>query len=197
MITHTTTQLLAELRSSSGETAWVDFDARYRPVLQRFATQLGFASSDADELAQQTLTEFCRAFREGLYDPARGRLRSWLIGIARNVGHAMRRNRGAARVGGNSVLDTLPDEAALTHIWDEQREKEVFDQAMRTLRASSRMDQVTIQAFELYAIRGIDVDEVAKRCDMSVDTVYVIKNRLTKRLREIVAELTAAYEEGE
>ena len=59
------------------------------------------------------------------------------------------------------------------------------------------MGETGVQAFELYAIGAMAVDEVEKRCDMSIDTVYVIKNRLTKRLREIVAELTAAYDEGE
>jgi RNA polymerase sigma-70 factor, ECF subfamily len=197
LITHTTTQLLADLESAPNEDVWTAFDGRYRPVLIRFAAQLGFSAADADELAQQTLTEFCRAFRDGLYQRQRGRLRNWLIGIARNVGLGMRRRRGAVRVGGNSVLDNIADESELTRLWEEQRQQAIFDQAMVLLRESTRTDETTLRAFDLYAIRGLPVEEVAKRCDVSVDTVYVIKNRLTKRLREIVGQLTTAYDEGE
>ena len=197
LITLTTTQLIADLLNPSNSTAWVDFDARYRPVLVRFAQRLGFAADDADELAQQTIAEFCRAFRDGLYQRDRGRLRSWLIGIARNTALSMRRHRGAVRVGGNSVLENMADDAELTRIWDEEREQAIFAEAMSRLRESTRRDEKTLQAFELYAIRGFPVEEVATRCGLNVDTVYVVKNRLTKRLREIVGELTAAFDEGE
>lgn len=197
MITCTTTQLLADLKDPSNAAVWTDFDGRYRPLLQRLAQQLGFSADDADELAQQTLSEFSRAFRDGLYQRERGRLRSWLIGIARNVALTMRRHRGAVRVGGNSLLDNLADVAELTRVWEQERQQAIFDQAMLLLRDSTRTDDVTIRAFELYAVRGLPVEEVAKRCDVSIDTVYVIKNRLTKRLREIVNQLTTAYDEGE
>lgn len=197
MITHTTTQLIIDLLNPSNAEAWNDFDARYRPLLWRLGRQLGFAADDADELAQQTLAEFCRALRDGLYQRERGRLRGWLIGIARNVAAGMRRRRGAVRVGGNSALENIADTPELTRIWEHEREQVIFAQAMSLLRESTRTDEATIRAFELYAIRGLTVQEVAQRCDLSIDAVYVIKNRLTKRLREIVHQLTTAYDEGE
>lgn len=197
MITHTTTQLIADLQNPSNAAAWCDFDGRYRPVLQRFALRLGFSANDADELAQQAISEFCRAFRDGLYQRERGRLRAWLIGIARNVAFSMRRNRGAVRIGGNSVLEDMADEPGLTRIWEQEREQAISAQAMALLRESTRTDDATIRAFELYAIRGLPVEEVAQGCGLSIDSVYTIKNRLTKRLREIVCQLTTAYDEGE
>lgn len=197
LTTTTTTQLIADLHDPSNAAAWTDFDARYRPVLQRLALKLGFAGDDADELAQQTLAEFCRAFRDGLYQRERGRLRAWLLGIARNIALGMRRRRPAARVGGNSALDELPADSELTRIWEEEREREIFAQAMRRLREATRLDDNTIRAFELYAIQGLPVADVAEQCGLTVDMVYVVKNRLTKRLRELVQELTSAFDEGE
>lgn len=193
----TTTRLLADLQDPSNAIAWVDFDSRYRPVLKGFARKLGFDDDDADEMAQQALTEFCRAYREGRYQRERGRLRAWLIGIARNTALSMRRQRGAVRVGGNTALENLPDDLEISGIWDREREQAIYEQAMAALRESTRTDAKTLLVFELYAIQGKPVDDVASQCNVTVDMVYVIKNRLTKRLREMVAELTTAYDDGE
>ncbi len=197
MLTTTTTQLLSDLQDTANSSAWSELDSRYRPLLVRLAGRLGLAGDDADELAQQTLTEFCRAYREGLYQRERGRLRAWLIGIARNTALSMRRRRGAVRVGGNSALENLPDELEISGIWDREREQAIYEQAMAALRESTRTDAKTLLVFELYAIQGKPVDDVAAQCNVTVDMVYVIKNRLTKRLRELVAALTAAYDDGE
>ncbi|MFO0874665.1 MAG: hypothetical protein U0575_11945 [Phycisphaerales bacterium] len=40
-------------------------------------------------------------------------------------------------------------------------------------------------------------DKAARECGMSVDEVYTAKARVTRRLREIVDNLTAAWREDE
>lgn len=212
MHTRTTTRLIEDLRDPANAEAWSRFDGRYRPVLISFARKLGFGEDDAVELAQQTLAEFARAYRDGRYQREQGRLSSWLIGIARNVGSGMRRKRRAgvrdagagavgAVVGGDTVIGgvaaDLPDEQQMTRIWAKEREQAILAEAMGILWDSTRTDANTIRAFELFALRGVPAEEVAAQCEIAVDSVYVIKNRLTKRLREIVRDLTAAYDEGD
>ena len=84
MHTTTTTQLLEALFGPGEEAVWREFDARYRPIIFAFARELGVAAEDAADVAQQTLTEFLRDYRAGKYDRRRGRLRAWIIGIARH-----------------------------------------------------------------------------------------------------------------
>jgi RNA polymerase sigma-70 factor (ECF subfamily) len=198
--TRTTTRLLDDLRDGSNAPAWEAFDARYRPILTAFAHRLGFAGEDAAELAQQTLAEFARAYALGRYQRGQGRLSSWLIGIASNVGAGLRR-RAARRREANTADELLEDawanERRLQEAWDRERERAIIGEAMATLRASSRVQEGTLLAFELFAIRGVPAIEVAAQCGVSVDAVYVIKNRLTGRLREIIGELTLAYDEGD
>jgi len=44
-------------------------------------------------------------------------------------------------------------------------------------------------------LRGVPVGDVAERCGMTTDQVYVAKSRITKKLRRAVEELTSAFEE--
>lgn len=201
MQTRTSTQLVEQLRDPGNAQAWGGFDQRYRPILEGFGRALGLTPDEAAELAQQTLVEFAAAYRAGKYDRGRGRLSSWLIGIARNLACDMHRRRGARRAAGELALlevpAELPDDAHLTRVWAKQRESAILAEAMAILRDSQRLEAHTMRAFELFVVRGVPAQAVAAECGISVDSVYVIKNRLTARLREIVRDLTAALDEGE
>jgi DNA-directed RNA polymerase specialized sigma24 family protein len=45
------------------------------------------------------------------------------------------------------------------------------------------------------ALRGVEAHEAAEQCGLSVDQVYLAKHRCTKKLREIVEAMTAAWDE--
>lgn len=197
--TRTTTRLIEQLRDPANAVAWTSFDQRYRPVLIRFARSLGFGPEAAAEVAQQALVEFVFAYRAGRYSRERGRLSSWLLGIVRNVAARASRSRRAAAgdVALTEVAAPLPEEARLTQIWEREREAALLIEALARLRQSTRAKEHTLRAFELAALRGVPAAEVAAQCGIDVDTVYVIKNRFTKRLREIMRELTDAFERGD
>lgn len=200
-VSRTTTRLIEDLQDPANADAWAGFDARYRPVLVGFVRALGFGFDDAAEIAQQAMAEFSLAYRAGRYERGRGRLSSWLIGIARNLASDQRRRCGARRAGGDSALMELPacssDEAHLTRVWAKEREAAILAEAVTMLRNSPRLEEHTMRAFELFVVRGMPAAAVAAECGIDIDSVYVIKNRLLKRLREIVGELTAAYDDGE
>jgi RNA polymerase sigma factor (sigma-70 family) len=200
--TRTTTKMVEDLQDASNREAWGRFDARYRPVIIGFARHLGLPPDDAAELAQRTMAEFAQAYLDGRYERSKGRLSSWLIGIARNIASVMRRPRGTGvRVGGDTLaaesLATVPHSEELHQLWNRERQQAILSEAMHLLRSNSKSDPTTLRAFELAAVRGVPAEAVATQCGIEVETVYVIKNRLTKRLREIVRDLTAAYDDGE
>jgi RNA polymerase sigma factor (sigma-70 family) len=196
--THTTTKLLDALNrlTVSSEPAWQHIDARYRPVIRGLARRLGLGDSDCEEVAQQTLSEFVRVYREGRYDRSKGRLSSWLLSIAHHTALKAFRSRGKdSSGGGSSVLPEVTDEPTLRSIWDDERDREVLARAMSILRDESALDDRTLQAFELVALRGVPAPEAAAQCSMTVEQVYVAKSRVTGKLRKLVEELTAAFEE--
>jgi RNA polymerase sigma factor (sigma-70 family) len=200
MTTQTTTRLIDDLRDPANPPAWDEFDRRYRPVITGLGRALALNGDEAEELAQRTLGEFAVALREGRYQRERGRLSSWLLGIGRNIALDIRRRRERHRgAGADSMIAGMPAELSdtehLTHVWQRERERAILSRAMDMLRESTRTEERTLRAFELFALRGVSAPEVARECAMGVDAVYVIKNRLTARLRELVREITLAYDE--
>jgi RNA polymerase sigma-70 factor (ECF subfamily) len=199
--TRTTTQLLDALRDQSNQPVWSQtwaaIDARYRPVIAALARRLGASDADADEVAQQTLSEFVKGYAQDHYDRKKGRLSSWILGIAHHTTLRMLKVAQRVKPASHTHLAEVADESALRSIWTDERDRAILAQAMAELRSSSGVDERTINAFELVALRGVPASEVANQCQMTVDQVYVAKSRVTKKLRELVETLTKAFEEDE
>ena len=195
MLTRTTTAMLEDLTDPSNELAWQEFDARYRPILVAFAHRLGLHHEDAADIAQETLVRVIRAYRDGKYDRSRGRLHSWIVGIAQNCifdlqkAHAARREQR-----GVSAIVDLPGDDHLSKLWDEQCEQAILQQAISTLKRETRTDKQTVCAFELMAFQQRSAPDVASELSMTLNDVYLAKHRCLKRLRIIVEELNTAYE---
>lgn len=191
LASRTTTQLLEALRDPSDRPAWEHLDRRFRPVIAGFTRRLGLTESEAEEAAQQTLYEFARAYRDGRYERERGRLSSWILGIAHHTALRTLRDRRRAA----SLDEDQADESALRSIWSEERDRVILMQALGKLRDDSSIDDRTLLVFELTALRGVPTGEAAAQAGMTADQVYVARSRLVKRLREAVAVMTGAFEE--
>lgn len=192
--TKTTTRLLDALHDHANEPAWEHIDQRFRPVIAGLARRLGLPDADADEVAQHTLSEFVRAYRTNRYDRAKGRLSSWILGIAHH--QALRISRERNRAGaGSPALDEACDESTLRDIWTDERDRAILAKALAILRDESGIDDRTLHAFELIALRGVPASEAASQCSMTLDQAYVAKSRVTRRLREVVEQLTQAFED--
>ena len=107
----------------------------------------------------------------------------------------MFRRAGRSPSAGLTAIAETPDEPALRSIWDEERDRTILTRAMGVLRDESDIEDKTLRAFELVGLRGVPAAEAAAQCGLSVEQVYVAKNRVTKKLRVLVAEMTRAFEE--
>lgn len=197
MLTRTTTQLLESLRDSANTSLWRHFDERYRPVLLSLARKQGLSEEDAADVAQTTLTQFTADYQAGRYDRSRGRLSSWIIGIASHRIADVRRSAQRQRIQrGESVFAQIAEHAPDTKDWEEAKQRVILERAISILRTGTRMDERTILAFDLCAIRNVPPEAAAEQCGMTVAEVYVAKNRAIRKLREIIAQLTQEFDEG-
>jgi RNA polymerase sigma factor (sigma-70 family) len=195
MLTRTTTALLDDLAQPGNEEIWNEFDARFRPVLVGFGRRLGLGDEDAADMAQEALAKFVKAYRGGQYDRGRGRLSSWLIGIARNcMIDQQKKNVARREARGVSGLVGLPGDDELTSLWDAECERAILARAVAALHTETDTDPRTVLAFELLAFQQLTPAQVAGDLDMTMNDVYLAKHRCLKRLRSIVADVTRAFE---
>ncbi len=187
-----TTTILLERLQDADDDAWNEFAARFRDPITRFARKLGLPEDAADDLAQETLTAFLRAYREGRYDRSRAKLRSWLFGIAHKEALRLRRDLARRPRQGPDFQDqttffsALPDRDSLQQTWDDQWDRHTLDRCLR--RARAEFEASTFEAFELAAIRSVPPAEIASRLSMSRNSVYIAKHRVLSRLAELQSE---------
>jgi len=195
MRTTTTTALLEGLYDVQDGVVWQVFDDRYRPIIVGVGRRLGLNDSEADDVAQDTLLQFLRDYREGRYSRDRGRLRSWIVGIARHRVIDFQRSRGRRKekVGHSSAME-VPDERSLEDIWDQELERMILRQSVEELRRTTRTTEKSIRAFEMVVFDRREVEAVAEVLEMKAHDVYVAKSRVTTKLREIVERLKNLYE---
>lgn len=195
-ITRTSTLLLDGLKQAGNQQAWQEYVDRYRPMLVSYAGRFGLAASDADDAAQQSLMEFYHAYQAGSYDRARGRLRDWLFGIARNQMLNLRRKnavhseRMAAAVAGGG-LDELADEGRSSAVWDEEWRAAVMRQCLAEVRAE--VQPATFEAFDLFACQGWPAEKVAQQLGMTANAVFGAKRRVLRRIRELLPAIDADW----
>lgn len=202
-LTRTTSRLLDDLREPRNDAAWAELDRRYRPIVAALGRRAGLGEADAADAAQETLAEFFRAYAAARYDRSRGRLRQFLIGIARMkiADVQRRRGRGGGAVGGDLDTSLPPDakedgchEGAWTIAFADAQRSEVLREAIQSLRGSDRAAEKTLRAFEMVALRHVPVAAVAEELGMTPQEVYLAKSRCLERLRAIIARLEAAYD---
>ncbi len=189
--------LLARVRAGD-EVSWREFYATYRPLIILCGRDCGLTSDEYDELVQQVMCEIFQKdillkynideVPEGVnfkYDPSRGRFRYFLKGIIRNQALKLYHKRRE-----HVAIDEIPEptsDEAFDASWDIEWRRHLFTQALQELRSHVRAE--TFAAFEMYAIQDRPVKEVADFLNMSVDSVYVAKNRCIATMRTIIEKL--------
>jgi len=148
---------------------------------------MGLREPEAEEVAQETLLGFAEGLRKGSYDPSKGRLRDWLFGIAYrqalNMRERLARREAQAPVGGTSASywSRIPDEREASTSWNTEWARAVLAESMQQIRLE--FEPATVQAFELFAVVGRPIEEVASQLGMSRNSIYVAKHRVLNRLR--------------
>lgn len=188
MHTQTSTTLLEGLRQAGDGPAWARFMERYRPLVMAVARRMGLQDADAQDAAQETMVAFIRAYRDGRYDREKGRLRTWLRGIAVHKIHDLVRGRQRAdralREGASPAAAARQADADADALWSEEWDHAVLRQCLDEVRRE--VQPRTFEAFTLFALQEWPVAEVARHLRVSEETVYQAKSRIMKRIRDLM-----------
>ena len=181
--------LLERLAATEDQDAWRLFCERYGALIRDFGRRRGLQPSDCDDLLQDVLVALTRSMPGFRYDPAKGRLRSYLKTVTqRAISRKTRQKRGEASL--DPVEDDLAADEAET--WEEAWRQYHVRRALRRLR--KEFPESTLAAFDLYVLDGRSPDETSSMLGISIDSVYQAKSRVLRRVSKLVAEQVA--EEG-
>jgi RNA polymerase sigma-70 factor (ECF subfamily) len=187
-LAHTNPDLLRSIKNRGNDRAWSEFDALYRPMLRRFAQARGLSPEDAEDVVQFCMASICTHIEQFTYDPARGRFKSWLRTMVNNRCRDLLRARRPPAVdlgaAGEIPAVETPPEDAFHKIWIDEH----INHALRMIR--SEVDETTFNAFQAYVLDGRPVEQVCREHTVSPDHLYKVKWRLTRRLRQVMRDLT-------
>ena len=179
--TVTSTTLLEGLKDPANATIWRQWVDRYRPIVVHFARRAG-VGDDAEDVAQAALLDFAQAYREGRYERDRGRLRSWLLGVARH--HVLRWHRArSAKPASEVLVDEPGGPSDLEAVWEEEWRAAVLSQCRTAIKGE--FSPTTLEAFERFVSSGRSAAEVGRELGISENAVFGAKRRVLRRLREL------------
>ena len=167
------------------ELGWNEFADKYARIIAGFARNAGLPAQEADDVLQDVLMGFFRVSDRFEYDPKKGRFRGYLKRITLNAIRARHRKKRPT-TGFDDTVDP-PVESDLDAVWDRQWTEQLLQRAMGEAR--NEVEERTWQAFELYGVRGVPAEEVAKETGMTPAAIRHAKMRLTRRVREIVERI--------
>ena len=148
---------------------------QHKDAVYRFAWRMSGSPVAADDITQDVFVGLLR--HPGRFDPARGTLRAFLLGIARNL--ALKHWRAEHR------FESLDEDAVVAEPFDLERGDigEIVGRAVRALRPLQR-EVVILAEYE-----GLTLAEIARAVDADVGTVKSRLHRARENLRRMLAPL--------
>ena len=175
--------LLVRIRDSKDNESWAEFVEVYAPLIHGYCLKRGVQDCDAADIAQETLLQVSRSIRGFVYQPERGRFRDWLGAVTRSRIARHFRGRTETTLGGDESRDLreqLPDPAADGE-WAAEFNARLLNVAIERVR--NHFEEASWLAFEASWLKSKPAAEAATELGIPIESVYVAKSRVLKRLR--------------
>ncbi len=180
----TSMTLLDQLRRSGQVEAWSRFHQLYWSLLVTWAKRQGLQDADADDLAQELLSELKAKLPQ--YDRGKGKFRAWLSTICKNrCRDFLRKVRTLRELNGGAVPEVAV-ESPLSDVEEHEHQQALVNRGLELIRADFGAE--TWAAFEQMHRQGRKAPEVARELGVSTNAVYLASNRVLTRLRQEIAE---------
>ena len=181
--------LLMRARNQDDQQAWKDFVSYYENFIKMVLHKMNIQSNDFDDLVQDILVQLWRNLQ--MYDEAKSKFRTWLSAVIKNKvmsylnSKTSRENR--ERINGGSILQHSSD---LEQLIEDEWKSYLTKLAME--RVSEVFSGKAVEVFKLSMLEYKN-DEIAESLEISIDSVYTLKNRVksryVKELRLLMEEL--------
>lgn len=185
----TSTSLLLSLRSNSNGVAWQTLCDLYSPLLNNWLKRYGMSQSDIEDITQEVLMVVVRRIPDFEIEPGKGAFRRWLKTITVNcMRDFWRRNQKKFVAPGGSTFNELIEQltdphSGVSRLWKQEYEEQVSIYLLNQVR--NQFSKQTYQAFQRFALDGINAETVAQELGMTPNAVFIAKSRVMASLREL------------
>ncbi len=197
----TRASLLGRLRDLQDQVSWQEFFDTYWQLIYRVALRAGLRDAEARDVVQETVITAAKHLPTFRYDPKVCSFKTWLLRLTRwRIIDQLRKRLPVDRhlevaaeddTTATALLDQLSGGVApdLERAWSDEWEQVVLAAALERVKQQVRPEQ--FQMFDLYALEGMPVAEVARLLGISLPRVYLAKHRVGKLLKAELQRLQA------
>ncbi len=186
----TSLSFLDQLQQQDDSLQWDQLVNLYTPVFQTWLRSYDdLRGADADDLIQEVLMVVTRELPKFQHNQRKGAFRSWLRQILVNrLRNYWRGKQNQPQVlGGTDFLSHLQEledaNSQMSQRWDREHDLQVMQSLVQLIQP--RFAANTWQAFLLQVMEEHSPEEVAKKLDLSLSSVYVAKSRVLHALRKV------------
>ncbi len=193
----TRASLLDRLRNVDDQSSWQRFYDKYARLIHGIALKSGLTETEADEVLQETIISVAKHLPAFRYDPKVSSFKSWMLRLTRwRIVSQIRKRKPAENVplvddpneSSDELFRSQPPEVIA--IYEEEWRNAVWPAALEKVKQRINPDQ--FQTFDLYALRGMAVGEVASLLGISAAKVYLAKHRVAAMLNQEIRALEAS-----
>ncbi len=180
----TSRSLLDRLRNRHDSQAWQLWLTIYEPWLRDWLRQRRLQPADIDDLLQNILGVVSQKMPAFVHSGQPGAFRAWLRRILVNeMRHFFRGRQHQSPHAPSDWLDLLEDNTSeMSRQWDREHDQQLVRRLLAVVQ--SDFQPQTWEVFRLLVLEDRPAAEVAHRCGMGLNAVYVAKSRVLARLRE-------------
>ena len=144
----------------------------------------GLQASDATEQTQEVMAAVAQAINRWTPDSDRGKFRTWLYRVSRNILADYWKQTTNDPLTGMSDELIGEVESPIETSFDLEFERQVFYSAAQ--RVQPQVDPKTWQAFWQSVVEQQPVEKISKSLSMTTGSIYVARSRVMKRLQDAV-----------
>ena len=187
-MSYTTSKTLLEKIKTGDEDAWNDFYNRYYRLIYSVGRKADLDKHLCCDLIQQVM---CAVFATGdkfRYQSELGKFRCYLLGITKNVIRKIKRSKREIELMPEVQAEDETADAEIEKIFASEWHHYMLHILLQELR--TKVEETTFDSFQMYILQQMSPNDVAAALGISVNAVYVHKNRCLAHLKTIVAEIS-------
>jgi RNA polymerase sigma-70 factor (ECF subfamily) len=161
------------------ENAWEEFVTYYDPFIAIVISKMNYRKISSDDIKQIVLIELWKSIGRFDINDERAKFRTWMSRVIRNMVLSYFRKEDRQPSPMEVEHDALEVSSELDAMIEKEWEIHLSRCAME--RVSKRFTGKAMSAFQR-SLNGESAAEVASELDMSVASVYTLKNRVKKHL---------------